>query len=1697
MRGFTRPGGYVLGQPKISFDTDCGLKVREKDRIQDALLNVAVSSDEGASELQCRTQGRWPADVKLVTVHGPLAGGRGGADILKISVKRKKSPPFLQVAKLMPYGEAVKEWTAYEELKSAFDSPLYVPISAVSRAVHEERGQERPCSVVVYHHVSAWDHAPGSLQSLEDLITNAVMSPARLAECSEALTTVLRSLSSSLYAATWAEEAALEGENRSLGDDLRLEVDKVEGNRTAVRLVHGNPGPDDVFPQPSSSEVLRSTTSPPGPGRSLRAGERAEFTLEKIVVDGTSLWGDYHSTRVRVDLVGAASQPQQAGKIRAGRTVEVLGRLTAVRAEQWSAFLQEHYADEGSFSEDDDDQTLQYEGVTVGHPLAALHDVLVADAGPRARSAVHGDLNPRNVILSGNTPYLIDFATFKKEHFTLADVSWLEMCILRDCMAHLSWLEMVRLQRYLGLLTLLQPHQNAEVLAATARALAQNLAEDNPALERCLLILWQVRCGVRDAVPAECREQWSRHYIEHLVLSACRTFKWRCPEAPERVRASAAAAGVAGEFLSPAGVLRHWRSQDRESLARVLLAGDQDDALTGELLAEAAAAIEDPALRAEVLKRLSAGPLLEARRILHRRYVAAAQTENSVWGGDDTYIRMEGRQLKPGEPYVRQGHGALTVQGQDCLALLEQHPATVLLAEPGGGKSRITCELRIRVTADHSAAPKKTLLPLQATASQIMEFLQQRPSTERTVAKFLLQLADVGQAVSEGQLGHLMALGAVHLTVNDLHVVAERDQRKILAWIKRLRDHQPRLRLLVCQRVGDFHPSVLRWPTVVVHTVREDAARAYATEVLRKRHQDRWQELLAELESRLFADPGAAALRGLAGKPQFLRLLVQHFVKTGQVPANLGGLVRKYLDNLLDGAPTKETSPDRLLGGLARLAEELGSAGSLERQEALDVLDSTAQTSDAQRCTTQQLLAAILGTSVIVESNRRISFRDPLVQSYCAAIALQQYPADQLTQVRERILRHGWRETAVLLVADEHTQPRTVLTVVEAGVKASAWYGALLLQAAPETCTREVHDAFLRHQYEVLRSPYSGVPAWKRSAYALAKYAVPSARSVLVKTASAPESAAEAVQAALDGLVMMHQWSVPGATQQLTDVISGLLDQVGQRGGAGGDVRVVVQALRSVQVAGLHELVGYAWARVEPSQSWDVLRQAWQTLMQLDVRPDRVRYGVYAQACTSRLSALDAELRATADTATADALNAERLQVLEELTAVGAVETLLEYRFRAGLAECPGWGEMLQKVVTARRAGAPAASAVSALLDDRVLNEVGFGCDQWKRLLIVGDEGLAALAAHYILAAADVVSVDLLAEVAAHGTAWSLSVVAAFVHCLPPDGHKALDQLLEPFLVGMDADMVEAVASFVSAAETLNQDAGRRLALHVQRALAAQGLAQEALHWPWCTAWRRALPPRAEIPLFLHEQSQSPAWRAQGLDATLLALLGSADVLLDAPYVKPVALTPGLSERLGDLKPATADGVAAHRFVLLAASVGLPDELDFVKQVAVNEYNVRTVIRHSHGHHGLVEVTLAAHAVTAIGYLGMLAALEDPDLDVAPTVSILEEMGRDTGDMHPSMERARLIALGYWGQLAPLLGAVCAGEDPVLASAVRNIVNHWLPGPRTSTGKEPYFIKVAETLSEELHSKQLPPQTRALLTELRTGIEDRLGRYVI
>ncbi|MEU8096629.1 hypothetical protein [Streptomyces rubiginosohelvolus] len=1674
---------------EFSFDTACELTLKEKEKVKDALLNVAISQDISWSAGKCRDEGVWEAHVTSVSVHRGLVGGRSGADVLEISVGSKGRGMRRQVAKLMEYEEAVKEWTAFEKLKAEIDTTFCVPITAVSRGVHDRRGREKPFSVVVYQHVNDWNHAPGELMSLEQVVGDALQGARTPEECQQALDQVLSSLRSKLYSGAQSVHGRLAGVNKQLGDDLFLSVDKVEGSGQSLRLVHANPGPDEEFRQPSSSDVLRTSASPPGPARSLRPGETVDITLEKISVEELFVTGQYRGATVQVELTGLSAQPHARTELRPGTTIDVVGNVTGSRAEKWSEHLARHFADADDFLEDVEHQTLRYEGTTVGHPLSRLYSLLESPSTARVRSLVHGDLNPRNILLSGGIPYLIDFANFQQESFTLEDISWLELCMLRDVLApHLSWTAAVRLQRALGVLTRLRPCWETKSLDAGAASLATSMFVDEPALQTCLMVLWRVRSGIWAALPEPCREEWPRHYFEHLVLSACRTYKWDSLEAPRRVRVSVAAAGVASELLGEGCIFQRWESQDRDAVAWMLLDSGCDDEATAWLLTDASVSTHDTELRSEIRKRLS-GRLRGVRQTLNAGYSRTPDSEDD--SEYDAYIALEARPLAPGERYVQQGGGALTAHARDAIDLLGEHRATVLLSEPGGGKSRVAREFRIRQSAQE---PVDALLPLYTTAVDIMKFQEQAP--DRTVARFLLQLADAGEWLTPEWLGNLISLGAVHLTVDGLHVVSEQDQRRILRWIKRLHAQRPELRILVCQRVGDYRPDVLRWPAVVLHKVRENAARAYAQGVLKERRRHEWKEQLTRLEKHLFTETSAAALRDLAGKPEFLRLLVKSFVETGEFPVSLSALVRTYLDQLLGNAnvPEQEAADDLRLRGLGVLAEQFGAAGSLSRAHALRAL-LEGETFTALEAETQ--LAMLLKTSVVVESSRRITFRNPSLQSFCTAIALQRYGDEDLGHVRDSVLQHGWREAAVLLVADSYSRDRTIREVVEAGVKANPWYGAILLQAAPAQCTLSIREDFLRDQHKVLRSHRSGAFAWRRSAYALARYGVMAAADILVSVASDTESASPAAQAALDGLVMMHRWSVPGATQSLSGVVTGLLDPDGSGHEPRPDAEVVERALRSVQLAGLGGLAGLVWNHIGPDRPWPVHSQAWKTLLELQVIPDRARQAAYAQECRAQLTALDRELRNTADTETAEALNEDRMRVLQELGNLGDGETLLAYRFRAGLAERSPWGEMFQKAVATQRASGLPTTPMAAVLTDDALAAAGIGTEQWKRLLVVGDENLATLAAHYILAARDVVQLDLLRKVATMGTPRALSIVAAFVHALPPEGHRGLDELLSPFLISMDAATVESVASFVGAAESLSQETGRRLAVHVQQALAVQGMDQEALHWPWCITWRKALPLRAEIHLFLKEHTQSTPLPDEEPAPALLTLLGSVDVLLDAPYAKPVVLQSEERKRLSALRPAEVKGVAAHKFVLLAASAGLTEELRFVGQVARDEYNVGTVIRHAHGRHGLVEVALAAHAVTATGYLGMLAARDDPDLDIETMTSPLEQLGRKTGDMHPSMERARLIALGYFGQLAPLLGALSAQEDPILADAVGNIVNHWLPGPRTSSGADAYFVNVARTLSEELHSKQLPHRTRALLTELRTGIEDRLGRYVV
>ncbi|ARF54059.1 hypothetical protein [Streptomyces gilvosporeus] len=1677
---------------QVEFAPACGIDLDEQGDIVDALCDVAALGDDiDIEEDESPPKGYWPADVHTVTVLRRLAGGRSGSEVLEIEVGVKKAAGFLQVAKLMSHDEAVQEWSAFTALARKHDDTLYVPIVAVSRSVIDKQfAVDFKRHVVVYAHVRDRDqNTEGTLRSLEDVVVEAIRDPDATAQGVATLSAMMSTLRNKLYrSAASASDQLLRQENWSLGPNVVLTADRIDaGGQGRVRLIDGNPGAEDLKKNAvTSTSLLKASTAPPGAGRSL-VEDKIRLMLNDGAVDGAVVSGEFNGVRVHVELTGAAGDRTDVTELIGKRPLDVYGAVQQTRSQCWSDLFAARMSAKGDFTETE--SHLTYDGVAVEHPVKSLLNVLSASAEARTRSHVHGDLNPRNIMFCDKNPYLIDFASFEVEGYLLADLAWMEVCTLRDCVSPLlSWADLVRLQRYLALLTVVTPLWEADAVASAAAFLVESFSQDAPELSRCLELLWALRLGIWKMVPTEDREAWPRHYFQHLTLAACRTFKWEAAhQSEQQVGASTAIAGVASECLTPEfnNFFDQWTAGQAQ-LAYETLLGNSDelnwasaDLLTAALVAGGVDPPRRPGSAArQTTERLFSGPLAPTVEEL-QRHCRDREFDSSQHYHDFTYIPLEGRVLAPGEPYVQQGEGALTVAPRSCLSLLAQHDVAVLVADSGSGKSVVVRELKMRMMSAFSknadpavAARTPCCLPMSLSAAQLSSELH--TASDLTPSKILRGLVQLPDELSQGRLERLLEVGAVHLTVDDLHKVELRHRRGVAVWLKDLHVKHPQVRIVVCQRGGDYQPEDFGWPAVVLHKVREGPARTFIADELRKRYQMGWQAKCAQLGELLFKDPSAVALRELAGRPLFLKMLVRHFVDTGEVPSNPGVLVHEYLARMLkSGEHAIPVAQQKQM--LNKLVSKLGDSGSLSREEAVQVIE------DPTREDAEQDLETLLSTTAVEQDASRITFCNPLVQALCAASVLLEDAQDQVSSVTDRIRKFGWRDAALFLVADPHADEETVAAVLRTAVEANPWYGAMLLQAAPENAVPDVREAFLAAQHGVLRSEASGRPAWRRSAYALAKYGARSAMDVLEQVALDENGAPEAVKASLDGLVMMHQWFVPDATSTLQEVLCHLLDPPP---GVSVEGSVIVRALRSIQAAGLTSMAGHAWSRMEQTgASWEVISQAWDTLAQLGVLPNRTLRAIHAQACKRQLFEIDRKLAGTAATSTAERLNEERLSLLKRLAAEGDIESLLAYRFRAGLAECPDWPEMLERAARAAQAVDPQHVLAGVLLDREML---GMRPDGWRDLLTQSNEHLAMIAAHRLLSDGRVLGASSLEQVGGQASAKRLSIVAAFVHSLSPDDQGVLERLLEPVLATLTPEFVDPVACVVSAAGTLGPELGLRLALRVQEALMEHGLERQAVHWPWCTTWRQVLPLRAETALFVEEQ---------GIDSpTLTTLLGSVDVLLDAPFVQPMVLAPAVRQQLLSLQPKNPDGVAAHQFVMLAASAGLYEALPFVHDVAQSQHNIGTIITHSHGEHGLVQVSLAAHATTAIGYLGSLALLEDLMLEAEAAEQALHRLAHETDSLHPSLERARLVGLGYWGHWQELLSAL-SPDDPVLVAAARNIVTHWLPGPRDRLG-EACFHSIARWTARELATGKLPASTQAVLTHIRDSTENRLGRYV-
>jgi hypothetical protein len=1660
----------------VVFARECGIGVADQGKIEDVLKTIPCSGDPSE-------QGHWPGNLQEVHVLRRLAGGRSGSAVLELRLVLDNRDELLQVAKLSDRAEAVEEFRATASVTRPDRFPMHLSVVAASRGVLDADddsiyGEGR--QAVVYQHVQDRHGSRGLTRSLEEVVAHGVVDETHMEAAVSSLRQALQDLAEQFHRPVQQRPDRLAFLNRTLGLDLCLQFERVKPkDDDMVRLDLGitAPSKEEVDAARCTSEdVLLSACSPPGAGRRLFEGRRVTLAIDAPTLHDDKVIGCVGGARVEAVARGNARRKDLRAELGGSNRLQINADVVHTRAELHSRLLRTRLAEFGEVLESE--RCLTCGDVSVAHPMRALYRILSARPEPRVASPVHGDLNPRNILVRDGRTYLIDFAEALPDGLMLTDYAWLEVCCLRELdSAGMTWAELVGLQRQLAVLSKLSVFVDSDCLDKILGAVIDTCPAH---LGRCLALLWEIRRAALALELMHCTpEDAQRHLFEHLTLAALRPLKFAEKEqTAHRVAVCAATAGVAAEALddTPFALFATWQPEQITAFIQGLLDSGQAhrsgavDLLISARQASWAAGVKSEATDPQLVQAVLRGPLRQ--RLDSQRDQRQPLTP---------FITLTGRVLRPGEPLVQQGDGALAMGPSPALELLWATPRCVVVAECGAGKTATVRELQARLLRGglepqhHGEDSLPLCWPLELSALDISEYLRTARATaeknavplapgEPATEHIVRSCADV-KDVAGPVVALLLSLGAVHLVVDELHKVDASEKPYVLAWIKRCSDEYSAARIIVCQRTGDYQPDVLGWQAVALHKVRAWQAREYIEDRLRQDDQNTWRSRVKVLHEAIFGDADAGGLRDLATKPLFLSIMVDHYQREGAFSTtNPGKLVEEYTRGLIKDAD--ETEIERRMRLLAHLAGDMDELGAAIRYD-----DAVRSLERLRPPNAQETLEALLRTTIIVTdpSRRWITFDNPIIHAYFAArVLVLEEDADKIA---DRILQFHWREAAQLLVASPQTPESTVRDILQTALEANLVYGAWLLQAAPPDRCGDLRTQLLGRLTKQLEDKDSGPLAWRQAAYGFAKYGTAQALQVLRTTAMRGGQAPAATEA-LDGLVMMHQWFVPEAEQVLTDVLTCLLDAQP----AELDEDLTVRAIRSIATTGLHRLVGYVWDRIGEDTPWPVMRQAWKALAQMEVRPSAVLRQTYVSACRCRLTQITEELARSADAVTVQQLQLEQRDILTVLAGHGELATLLAHRFRTGLADDATWHHLL-------------TSAAQRCHDDataRLLLQEENATD-WTQLLQSDDDTHMLLACHMLLHRGQTLPVVHLQELAATASPARLLALAAFVHTLNGDDMSAVDDIVSSYASRLDEGYLEPLSALVGAVSKYDLQARPRAALLVDDAAREPGRTP-SLHWPWATAWRDSVPDRSEIELFV----QAPHLH----DSEILKLLSTTDVLLDAPPFDPVPLSDDHRDRLETLQPKDATSLDAHRFVMLAASTGLHRSLEFVRSVAEQPVNRHpdSAVLHSHPLHGVVRVVPAAHAVAAFGYLSLLAAREHSSAGhVAFTAhKYLTRMILDDADL--SLRRARLVGMGFLGDWEEILKSL-EPEDPIMHHAARNIVMHWVPGPHSPRAEDD-LVGVARWISEKLRSRNIPSPTRAALAQIRDSAETQLRRYV-
>jgi hypothetical protein len=1685
-----------------------GLDCDRHAEIESVLRRVAVGDGEG----------RWHDPVDSIIVSRQLGGGRSGADVFEVVIRRG-TRDGRRVAKIGPRDGMAREWDAYKKHLLTKPNALCAPIEAVTTGLLDAgTGDAEEREAVIYDHAAEFAGERSAPVTLEDVASDACSGRTESVEVAvKAVRDLLRKASTIIYADPQIApgKTSLQALNPTLGPDLVVCVDRIGGHG---RLQYREPLPEVLRKQRRyPRQVMEASLGhDPGEEAAIRPGSELRLLHLRSRRHGDVLLGEGDNITVEIRPATAGGMDQRLRDFAEHAELDLHGKVLETRAGQCRRRIEYFLPALEQLP-----RGISVDGTRTRDPFAALHQVITESAPGRVRSLVHGDLNPRNVLLVEGQPYLIDFAHMANDQPLLGDFAWLETCLLRHAIAsNIDWPDLLYLQRLLAtgsrVLALLARHRDAG--DPVGDRLIELLEAERPNLVAPFRIIWAIRSQASEVYPPASGRPWWRDYLAMITWAAHRTLKWPDEDqSPAMVQAAVASAGVAAEWLVPANPYRNWPEKNLLAMARhvapVLPATKPGTVeMVGEIMAEVDRRRADDANVKAVLEQVRIAIVREFFTADARATLVGLEQEHGVFVNISAYMGLEG-QPEPDWGDTPKGESAASYwptlldspawafgdhrwepgqfpqlmsrspQGGEALDLLAQQDEVVMLGDAGSGKTTIARELQYRLAALIAVDPDRRprmpkglvpRMPVVVRASDVARRLTQwDPEDPASTAGVVPAIAGIDTSAP------FLAVGALHVTVDGFNELSSDEKQSVAKWIVAMRRSYPRTPMVACHRAFGYG-SLLPFPILALQKVTIEQARGYLINWLRAQQVPDYHRRASELAGMLLDHPENEQIRDLAQTPLFLWMIAEHFAQTETLPTSLGQLFDEFSHLYLEErhhageeTPTFEFTYEQKAPVLELIARTLVERGVTELAEG----EVRAIIASIRQPRWRQLLHEIVGSEMLQREDSVLRFVHQSFQEYFGARVLAREATENKAEFRVRVLTFAWQESCRILLGFAGDQEELVAMVVETAINVDPLLAARLLRAA-ETPPSSAIARFLQIQETTLRDPAAGEYAVERAATALADYGSPAAREVLTGVAADPTSPTTARAAALAALLDMHRQVRfervrPELRAAATRAVTTMLTPE-----TPAELREL--AARSAGEAELYS-VGLSVAElIDEEQPWNVVRAAFGALAALDVALTPRVAARYRSAAERRLLRIEEiDLPAASTTALMQALQDERLELLEKLSDASPIGLLLKRRFCFEIAS-----DLALLVDTAAAAERPVPNNGLAW---EILTGDG-EADDWLRAYAEGDDLVAAAAAHRLLRDAPDRAADLIARTSPADPRGKLLAAAEALRTAGPGDHLAtVEHLIQELVPVADEDRIEPLAALASALAEVDEVRGIRSKTFATMALVEAGNPL-AYVWPWFRAWLQG-PVPADVTideLLLGDEVSVEV-------AIFLAGAAQMPFLSEASEAYVVDLSEAARLRLLEASGDETNTRKAYRWSSAVAATNETRALPFIVRMASDPALATTIAKRSFRSTGFIEEPRIAAILRTVGYLGRKAH-DDGDQNAA---SIAHQLLSSVNvvDAHPSVATARLLGLGYLGDWEPLLSALPPADD-LAHLAAHNVVAIWTPGPYTpKLNEDPEAI--ARWIDRKLSATpDMDPSVRSTLQEIKHEIESKLARYV-